>query len=103
MSGGHIEITVKNIKNKDDLYIKDEQFVQAFKKAEHGMIEIIVRDSGIGIKEEDHDKLFKLFGSLKSTKELNPGGIGLGLHISKMIVQSFGGHISFKSKYELGS
>jgi signal transduction histidine kinase len=32
------------------------------------MIEIVVNDTGIGIKEEDQDKLFKLFGSLKSTK-----------------------------------
>ena len=75
----------------------------SFENAEHGMIEIIVNDSGIGIKEEDQDKLFKLFGSLKSSKELNPEGIGLGLHISKLIVQSFGGHISCKSKYGVGS
>lgn len=30
-------------------------------------------------------KLFKLFGFLDSTKELNTGGVGLGLHICKMI------------------
>ena len=51
------------------------------------MIEISVKDTGIGIKEEDQTKLFNLFGSLKSTKLLNPNGIGLGLHICKMIVQ----------------
>jgi signal transduction histidine kinase len=46
------------------------------------MIEVIVKDTGIGIKEEDMAKLFKLFGFLDSTEELNTGGIGLGLHIS---------------------
>lgn len=51
------------------------------------MLQISVKDSGIGIKEEDQDKLFKMFGFLDSTKELNTKGIGLGLHISKMMVE----------------
>ena len=46
------------------------------------MVQISVIDSGIGIKEEDQDKLFKLFGFLDSSKELNTKGVGLGLHIS---------------------
>lgn len=50
---------------------------------EHGMIEVQVKDTGIGIKDEDQKKLFKLFGFIDSTKELNTSGIGLGLHISK--------------------
>ena len=50
------------------------------------MLEIQVEDTGIGIKEEDQKKLFKLFGFLDSTKELNTTGVGLGLHISKQIV-----------------
>ena len=49
------------------------------------MLEIQVIDSGIGIKKEDINKLFKLFGFLDTTKELNTKGIGLGLHISKKI------------------
>lgn len=50
------------------------------------MIEIQVIDTGTGIKKEDQDKLFKLFGFLDTTKEINTKGIGLGLHISKKIV-----------------
>ena len=53
---------------------------------QHGMIEILVADTGIGIKDEDQNKLFKLFGFIDSSKELNTKGIGLGLHISKQIV-----------------
>jgi len=51
------------------------------------MIELEVKDSGVGIKEEDQKKLFKLFGYLNTTEELNTRGIGLGLYISKLIVQ----------------
>jgi len=50
-----------------------------------------VKDSGCGIKKDDQKKLFKLFGFLDSTKEINTKGIGLGLHISKKIVDEFGG------------
>lgn len=67
------------------------------------MLEITVTDSGIGIKEEDQSKLFNLFGFLDSSKELNTQGIGLGLHISKMIVQQLGGEIICKSKYGFGT
>lgn len=41
-----------------------------------------------------------MFGSVNNVKrKFNTQGIGLGLVISKMIVQKFGGHIEFKSKY----
>ena len=39
-------------------------------------------DTGIGIKKEDHEKLFKLFGFVQDTKNMNTSGIGLGLVIS---------------------
>jgi len=51
------------------------------------MLEIQVIDTGIGIRSEDIDKLFKVFGFLDTTKEINTKGIGLGLHISKKICE----------------
>ena len=45
-------------------------------------IGISVKDTGVGIKEEDQKKLFKLFGFIDTTKEINTKGIGLGLYIS---------------------
>ncbi len=60
-------------------------------------------DTGIGIKESDLGKLFKLFGFLDTTKEINTKGIGLGLHISKMICQEFGGEIIVSSKWNKGT
>ena len=50
------------------------------------MLEIQVIDTGIGIKSDDIQKLFKLFGFLDTKQELNTKGVGLGLHISKMII-----------------
>ena len=57
-----------------------------FKKSKgYGMIQISVLDTGTGIKNEDKSKLFKLFGFLEATKDLNTKGVGLGLHISQQI------------------
>jgi signal transduction histidine kinase len=67
------------------------------------MMQISVQDTGIGIKKEDQSKLFKLFGFLERTKEINSMGIGLGLHICKMIVQQLGGDIDCESIWLEGS
>ena len=60
-------------------------------------------DTGIGIEYEDQDKLFKLFGFVKDTQEMNTHGIGLGLVISEQIVRQFGGEIFFESIPKEGS
>ena len=61
-------------------------------------------DNGKGIKVKNQDKLFKLFGSIKDEKrKINTNGIGLGLVISKLIVNKFNGYIDFVSKYKKGS
>ena len=67
-------------------------------------IRLSVIDNGIGIKRKNQDKLFKLFGSIKDEKrQINTNGIGLGLVISKLIVNKFDGYIDFLSKYRKGS
>ena len=50
------------------------------------MLRVTVKDTGVGIKEEDKSKLFKLFGFLEETQNINTSGIGLGLVIADLIV-----------------
>ena len=65
---------------------------------DHSKIRVIVIDNGIGIKDSHKDKLFKLFSSFKDKKrKINVNGIGLGLVISRLIVEKFDGHINFIS------
>ena len=48
--------------------------------------------------------MFKMFGSVKDVKrKINTQGIGLGLVISQMIVEHFGGQISFESEHGQGT
>lgn len=63
----------------------------------------MVRDTGIGIKDQEMPKLFKLFGKLESSSSLNPQGVGFGLAVCKRLTESLGGYISVTSKYGFGS
>ena len=88
-TGRSVKIRAKYIREMSDLTFQDEFHRLTDDPRfdlQHGMIEFQVEDAGIGIKKEDQKKLFKLFGFLDSTKELNTKGIGLGLHVSKQIV-----------------
>ena len=64
---------------------------------------ISVKDTGVGIKDEDKGRLFKLFGFVDNTKQLNKNGIGLGLVIAEHITSCFGGNMSFSSIEGRGS
>jgi signal transduction histidine kinase len=60
--------------------------------------EISVRDTGIGLTEEDLGRVFVLFGQAKRTLDRSQGGLGLGLTIAKRLVELHGGTISARSE-----
>jgi len=62
-----------------------------------------VRDTGIGISDEQQSKLFKVFSQADSSTTRKFGGTGLGLVISQMIVNKMGSQISIESKLGIGS
>ena len=67
-------------------------------------IKVSVVDRGKGIKQKDRPKMFKLFNSFKDEKKkVNVDGIGLGLVISRMIVEKFNGEIDYTSIYKEGT
>lgn len=60
-------------------------------------------DTGIGIKEEDYDKLFGLFNQVDTKKNRAVEGTGLGLAISKNLSEHMGGGIEVESEYGKGT
>ncbi len=66
-------------------------------------VQIGVSDTGIGIKSEDIDKLFKLFLQLDGTYSRRYEGTGLGLILTKHLVELQGGKIWVESEYGKGS
>ena len=69
--------------------------------ADDRTIEIRVIDTGVGIKPEDQEKMFKAFTQLRSTGRHD--GTGLGLHLSQKLAELLGGSIGFTSEFGRGS
>ncbi len=67
------------------------------------LVEITVKDTGIGIKAEDQNKLFKPFSQVDSFSSKKFQGTGLGLSLVKQIVHLHGGYVWFRSNPEEGS
>jgi len=81
--------------NKGAIY-----FSAAFEK---GNLIFKIKDSGIGIKEEDIIKLYKPFEQLDARKNKNVAGTGLGLAITSRLCRLLGGEILVDSIYGKGS
>jgi signal transduction histidine kinase/CheY-like chemotaxis protein/HPt (histidine-containing phosphotransfer) domain-containing protein len=69
----------------------------------HATIEFQVKDSGIGIPSLAQNSLFNEFTQADPSNTRKYGGTGLGLTISKHLVESMGGSIGFKSSPNIGS
>lgn len=63
----------------------------------------LVMDTGIGIKKEDFDKLFKSFSQVDASISRKYGGTGLGLNISRQFVEMMGGSIDVESEENKGT
>lgn len=66
-------------------------------------INISVKDTGLGIKEENIDKIFNKFSQIENSLTRNAGGIGLGLTITKNFIDAHLGAIFVLSKENEGS
>lgn len=75
--------------------------IKCYKENEFVKIEII--DTGIGIKEEDLNKLFSPFIQVESDLSKKHEGTGLGLSISRKLIDLLHGSIEVKSEFGVGS
>ena len=80
--GGLIEVTIKDLDDK---------------------VKISVKDSGIGISEENKKLIFDRFNQVVDENAEVKGGSGLGLTISKQLITLHGGHIYVESEVSIGS
>ncbi len=70
---------------------------------ENNLIFVSIQDQGVGIKQEDFSKLFQKFSRLENHLTSKTQGNGLGLYITKQIVEKMGGSITVTSKEGKGT
>jgi len=68
-----------------------------------GLLEIVIKDTGIGMAAEDRERLFEKFYRIQNDKTKNINGTGLGLWITKKLVELLGGKIIIDSMEGVGT
>lgn len=103
LDGDKFKQIMYNILSNSYKYSKVDGEVSISLKKDKGLIKIKVEDSGIGISKEDLPYIFERFyrGDLSRARET--GGSGIGLTITKALVEAHGGNIEVESIREKGS
>lgn len=86
--------------NKGEIILKTKMLSSSDGK---NLLQFEVADTGIGLTEEQIGKLFQSFSQADSSTSRKYGGTGLGLTISKQLVELMGGSIWVESEYGVGS
>ena len=72
-------------------------------EAEKVVLRFSVQDTGIGVKTEDREQIFRAFSQADTSGTRKYGGVGLGLTIAKSLVEVMGGQIGCESDVQHGS
>lgn len=86
---------VKYSPNADRVFVNIE--------ADDNRVSVSIQDFGLGISKSEQHQIFQRFGRTKSIKKTNIPGHGLGLHLSKEIIELHGGDIGYSSAHGKGS
>ena len=85
------------------IYTKPGGVINVIVKKSESQAIITISDNGMGIPEDEIDRVFERFYRVDKGRSRNSGGTGLGLSIVKYLVENFNGTITVKSKVGLGT
>lgn len=72
-------------------------------ETEEGFMRFLVKDTGVGIAEEDRDNVFQMFRRLDADPMITREGTGIGLTVTKTLMEHLGGRLGFESEKGSGS
>jgi len=94
---------ISNLVSNASKYSDEGTNINLKSSVDEGNLKVTVRDSGIGISEEDQASLFTPFFRANNAETQAEAGSGLGLTIVKAIVELHGGNVSIESEYGVGT
>ncbi len=89
--------------NQGEIVITLRLSTRETKSGSESLVRFSVKDTGIGIAPEHHERIFEAFTQADASTTRKFGGTGLGLAISRKLCQAFGGTLSVKSELGKGS
>lgn len=84
-------------------YSKDRKQIHVSLSQNLGKVEIAVQDFGVGMSENDKEKVFSRFYRVDKARSREKGGNGLGLSIAKQLVEGYKGEIRLESSLNYGT
>jgi signal transduction histidine kinase len=75
-------------------YAPPDKSIEIDARVEGERVAVVIRDHGVGVPEDELNKIFLPYYRTDKARARSQGGVGLGLAISKRIIESFGGDIS---------
>ncbi|GHU63674.1 hypothetical protein AGMMS49983_07660 [Clostridia bacterium] len=103
MDRGSIERVILNVLSNAIKYTDEKGRIDVDIIQNENCVQIVISDNGIGIPEKDLPRVFERFFRVDKARSRQMGGNGLGLAISKQIVDAHGGEIEIESKYGKGT
>jgi signal transduction histidine kinase len=98
-----IKLVIYNLLANALAYTPQGRSISIFIEEEGGEVKIGVKDEGIGIPKDQQGRIFTKFFRGANAMKVDTGGSGLGLYISKNIVEAHGGSIWFESEEGKGT
>lgn len=98
-----IEVVTDNLVSNAVKYIRKKGFVEIKVESDEKNIIVTIKDNGMGIPDRQQGRVFQKFFRSDNAALCHTDGTGLGLYISKNIIEKSGGKMWFKSIEGLGS
>ncbi len=118
----NLYLELKMVENLPDLYIDRNRMLQALLNLlsnaykytpqggatlevtqSNGIVQVVLADTGVGIKPEDQGHMFERFFRANDPHIQKAGGTGLGLNITRSLVELHGGNLTFESRHGHGT
>lgn len=100
---GRVNQVLNNIISNAMKYSPENTQIEIFVEANKKEYSVHIKDNGIGIPEEDLERIFERFYRVDKARSRSMGGNGLGLSIAKEIMEGHGGKIEAKSSIGNGT